>query len=167
MSRRIGFFVDLSNLYYCVGKKFPQRRISYSKLMAYIRDMGTVTKAFAYGADRGEQTNGFIQVLQNIGFKTKFKVPTPYAGGTKQKADWDVGITVDMMRLQGRFDTVILSTGDGDLEEAVIHLVHEGVDVIIVACGINKRLKAAATRFVEIPESMLEDRQNETDKTTV
>lgn len=160
MSRRIGFFVDVSNLYYCVGKKFPDRKISYTKLMKYVDDLGTVNKAIAYGADRGDQTNGFITVLKSVGFETKFKEPTLYANKTKHKADWDVGIAVDMIHMKDRFDTVILSTADGDLEPAVVYLQNAGINVIIVACGISKLLKAAATKFVEIPESMLENETN-------
>ena len=162
MSRRIGFFVDVSNLYYCMGKKYPNRKISYSKLTEYVRGIGGITKSIAYGADKGKLTEGFIHFLKTLGFETKFKEPIGFAGNTRYKADWDVGITVDMLNMMDRFDTVILSTADGDLEPAVAHLVRQGVDVIILACGINKALKESATKFIEIPESMLEDETNKT-----
>ena len=42
MSKRIGMFVDISNLYYCVGKKFPGRKLDYRKYKRFVEDLGEI-----------------------------------------------------------------------------------------------------------------------------
>jgi len=44
-----------------------------------------------------------------------------FAGGAK-KADWDVGITVDAIKLAEKLDVVVLVTGDGDYVPLVNYL---------------------------------------------
>lgn len=155
MSRNIGFFVDVSNVYHCVKKKFPGRKISYSKLADYVAGLGSVKKAVAYGLDQGTQTLGFIHTLKKLNFEPKFKT-------TQHRLDWNVGITVDMLHMRDRFDTVVLASADGDLEPAIAYLMAEGLEVIILACGISHKLKNICTKNIEIPESMLEDEVNKT-----
>jgi len=161
MAKRIGIFVDISNIYYCIGKKYPGRKLDYRKYLKFIKDLGEISIAIAYGAQISGQANGFIYCLKQIGFQSKFKSPKTYNNAeegfvTKRKADWDVGIAMDIVNMIDRLDMIILGTGDGDMLPVIEWAMHKGVEVVVIATGISKDLKDHCTKFIEIPESFLE-----------
>jgi len=158
MAKRIGVFVDVSNLYYCIGKKFSNRKLDYAAYLAYIKELGDVQIAHAYGAQMRSEASGFIHCLKQIGFEPKYKTPKDYHNkeSFRRKADWDVGIAMDIVRLIERVDMLVLGTADGDLRPLVEWVKERGVEVFILSCGISRELKESATKFIEIPESMLE-----------
>lgn len=157
--KRIGVFVDVSNLYYCIGKKYDNKKLDYRKYLDFIRDLGELTKVIAYGSQLNNEAAGFIHCLQKTGFQTKFKTVKSFSNEQelRRKADWDVGIAMDVVNMIDRFDLIILGTADGDLEPCVDWAIRRGVDVIVLACGISRDLKERATQHIEIPESLLED----------
>lgn len=158
MSRKIGLFVDISNVYYCVGKKYDGRKVNYYAYMEYVQSLGNITKAYAYGSQMGSEATKFIGRLEHIGFTARYKKPKTYHGPDefRRKADWDVGIAVDMISMINEYDTVLLASADGDMVPAVKFLIDRQKKVIVLACGISKDLRYAATDCIEIPESMLE-----------
>jgi len=153
--------MDVSNLYYCIGKKFPQRKLDYRKYLKFVKDLGEPMVCIAYGAQLSGQANGFIYCLRQIGFTTKFKTPKSYTNkednyALKRKADCDVDITVDIVNTIDRLDMIILGSADGDMLPIVEWAQGKGVEVIVIASGISKDLKDKATKYIEIPESFLE-----------
>lgn len=158
--KRIGVFVDVSNIYYCISKKYEHRKLDYKKYLEFLRDFGDLTKVIAYGSQMNNEAAGFIHCLQKIGFQTKFKAVKTYNQEIdfKRKADWDVGIAMDIVTMINRFDMIILGSADGDLEPLVDWVTRRGVDVIVLACGISRDLKERATQYIEIPESLLEEK---------
>jgi len=159
MSKRIGVFVDVSNLYYCISKKFDKRKLDYRKYMKFIQDFGSISHAIAYGAQLKNEAVGFIHCLKQIGFEPKYKSPKDYHNkdNFKRKADWDVGIAIDVVRMIDHLDMVILGTADGDLTPLVEWVKERGVEIVVLSCGISRELKDVANKYIEIPESMLED----------
>ena len=162
MAKRIGIFADISNLYYCVGRKYPERKLDYRKYLKFVKDIGDVTIAIAYGSQLASSASGFIYCLKQMGFQTKFKTPKTYNNELpdgpilKRKADWDVGITMDIVNMIDRLDMVILGSGDGDMLPVVEWAMARGVEVVVIATGISKDLRDHCTKFIEIPESFLE-----------
>jgi len=159
---RLGVFADVSNLYFCTSKKF-RAKLNYRSYLEFIKTLGTVTKAYAYGAQFRHEADNFIHSLQNAGFETRYKTPKIF-GDQQRKADWDVGIAVDMIdaAINRVVDTIILGTGDGDLTPAVTWIMRTyHIPTIVVACGISKDLKQAASEWIEIYPKLLEPR-NET-----
>lgn len=150
--KRLGVFLDVGNLYYCIGKKYDKRKLDYRKYLAFLKEIGESVRATAYGCQMNNEATGFIHCLKAIGLQTKFKTVKTH------RDDWDVGIAIDMVRMLDRVDTIILGSADSDLAPAVEYAVQAGVEVIVIACGISKDLKDAATDFIEIPESLLEDK---------
>lgn len=159
MAKRIGVFVDVSNLYYCIGKKYKERKLDYKKYWDFIKEIGDIQQAICYGAQIGSEAANFIYCLKQIGYQTKYKTPKSYSHqpNFKRKADCDVDIAIDMVNRIDRFDMIILGTADGDLTPAVEWAQQRGVDVVIFACGISRDLKNISRQFIEIPESLLED----------
>lgn len=156
--KRLGIFVDVSNLYYCVGKKHNGKKVDYSRYVDFVRDLGDIQIMFAYGAQLNDEANSFIKKLRSIGFMTKYKKVKEYNNfsGYRRKADWDVGISMDIVRMIQRMDILILGSADGDLEPLVSWVRDQGVDVIVFASRISQDLKKAATKCIEITPSMLE-----------
>ena len=72
--------------------------------------------AFAYATDRGDEKQvQFQNILRAIGFTVKLKPMLKRHDGTA-KADWDVGIALDVFEAAEHCDTVILASGDGDFD---------------------------------------------------
>jgi uncharacterized LabA/DUF88 family protein len=165
MSKRIGVFMDVSNLYYCCNQKY-QAKLNYKAYLDFIKGYGDVTQAIAYGAQLKDEARKFIAVLEHLGFQAKYKCPKTFEGtGTavKRKADWDVGIAMDIVQicLGVGVDTIFIGSADSDLVPVVNWTVNRGVTVVVLACGISRDLKDVATKWIEIPESMLEGNKSE------
>jgi len=154
--KRLGLFVDVSNLYYCISKKYKNKKLDYKKLVDYCKDLGEIQQSTAYGAQIKNEAAAFIHCLKGLGFNIKYKQPKIYEN--MRKADWDVGIAIDMVTtVEGNsIDMMIICTADGDMTPAVEWVISKGINVIILACGISRDLKNTATKFIEIPESFLE-----------
>jgi uncharacterized LabA/DUF88 family protein len=150
---QLGIYVDVSNMYYCLRKRFG-RHLDYSKYREFCLDLGTLTRCVAYGAYSGAEAKAFIHALQKQGWETKFKHLKTFRNG-KQKADWDVGMYDDM--LAPRMGKIVLGSADGDMAPAVRRLRDMGSVVVVLACGVSRELRAVADTVIEIPESLLED----------
>ncbi|MEK0324965.1 MAG: NYN domain-containing protein [Nitrosopumilus sp.] len=160
--KHIAIFADVSNLYYCIGMKYPDRKLNYAAYYEYISELGLIEQAIAYGAQLEREAEGFIYCLKSAGFEPKYKTPKTYRsdGKIKRKADWDVGIAMDLVRLalDKQYDMLVLGSADGDLCPLVEWLKELGIIVIILACGISRDLRLLADQAIEIPESLLENK---------
>jgi uncharacterized LabA/DUF88 family protein len=78
-------------------------------------------------------------------------------GDLVHKADWDLGIALDVVDIiQGKgLDTVILCSADGDMAPLATWCRKRGAKVIIIACGISFELENTANTCIEIPRSLL------------
>ena len=77
-----------------------------------------------------------------------------FAGGSK-KADWDVGLAVDAIKMANRLDSVIIASGDGDFVPLVEYLQTIGVQVEVVSFGksTSGKLREAVDDFVDLSEN--------------
>ena len=78
-----------------------------------------------------------------------------------KKADWDVGMAVDAIRMASFLDVVILVTGDGDFIPLVDYLkwgMGRFVEVAAFRHSANSKLQEVADKFIsieEIPRSLI------------
>lgn len=162
--KRIGIFADLSNLYYSTTNRFNGRKLDYSKYVEFIRELGDPVVMIGYGAQIDREAAAFRRCLESVGFKTKYKKPKEFntAKGTKHKADWDVGIAVDMIHHQkiDNLDMIILGSGDGDMAAVCDYLKPLGCKIIVIAAGISFELKESCDQVIEIDESLLESKRD-------
>ena len=98
-----------------------------------------------------KEEKGFFDALVHLGIETKIKELQVYYTGAK-KADWDVGITVDAIRLSALADSIILLSGDGDFCPLVEYLKNQGRLVEIAAFGrsTSAKLKEMADDFIDL-----------------
>ena len=158
---RIAVYVDCSNLYYTV-KETHKGSPNYKKYIEYIKAyMGDPVIMKAFGAQKENEANKFINALRSIGFTTKWKRAVVYENNVPQNtrpsctADWDIGIVTDIYRNIDEFDTLILGSGDGDFVDMVELLRDLGKSVVIFACKPSHKLKKKASTCVEITSDMV------------
>jgi hypothetical protein len=100
--------------------------------------------------ESGEE-KGFFDALSKVGIETKTKNLQIFSSGAK-KADWDVGLAVDAIKLAPKLDTVILVTGDGDFVPLVEYLQeNQGCQVEVVSFG-----KSSSSKLIEATDDFLD-----------
>lgn len=152
---KLGVYIDTSNLYYGV-KEVYDRKINYRALMDFIKDIGTVYTAKAFMAQLGDQASRFIDCLGALDIEVFCKEPKPMRTkqGIVHKADWDVGLTIQVIKDIGEVDGVVLCTSDGDFAPLVQFLKEAGKTVIIIASNASHEL-AIADHVLPIGELVL------------
>ena len=112
---KIAVFVDVQNIYYTTRQAYG-RQFNYRKLWQRISARGEIISATAYAIHRGDEKQlKFQNALRRIGFTLKLKPYIQRSDGSA-KGDWDVGITIDVLKEASEVDTVILLSGDGDFD---------------------------------------------------
>ena len=117
-----------------------------------------VVGAFAYATERGDEKQAqFQNILRAIGFTVLLKPMLKRLDGSA-KADWDVGIALDVYEAAPHCDTVVLASGDGDfaiLLERIKQRFNTRSEVYGVTQLTANALIAAANKFVPIEQSLL------------
>ena len=104
-----------------------------------------------------ESTSGedsFFEALEKTGVELRMKDIQIFPGGVK-KADWDVGMAVDAIRMADFLDTVILVTGDGDFIPLVEYLKWgkgRMVEVAAFTRSSSAKLKEVADEFINLED---------------
>ncbi|MBU6141770.1 NYN domain-containing protein [Patescibacteria group bacterium] len=151
--QRVGIFVDIQNLYHS-AKNLYHARVNYKELMKELVADRNLVGAYAYvvKSETAEGEAAFFDALEKAGLQLRSKDLQIFAGGQK-KADWDVGMAVDAIRMCEPLDVVILVTGDGDFIPLVEYLrVGKGKTVEVAAFGrsASGKIKEVADEFIDI-----------------
>jgi uncharacterized LabA/DUF88 family protein len=193
-NQRVGIFVDVQNLYHSAKNlhharvnyaELMKHLVAGRQLiraMAYVvksegiepqrpaaaRNGSRIAPAAAV-RDEKENNNGlsseasFFEALEKAGLELRMKDLQIYAGGMK-KADWDVGMAVDAIRMSPFLDVVILVTGDGDFLPLVDYLKWGAGRLVEVAAfrrSASSKIQEAADQFInieEIPRAIMKSR---------
>jgi len=112
-AQRVGVFVDVSNMYYS-AKNLYGAKVDFGKVLSAAVSGRNLIRAFAYviKADVGTEKE-FFDALEKRGFEVRMKDLQIFYGGAK-KGDWDVGMSMDAVRIADKVDVIVLVTGDGD-----------------------------------------------------
>src|SRR3989344_8644264 len=105
--QRVGVFIDTQNLYHS-AKNLYKSRVNFANVLKDSVAGRSLVRAIAYlvTTETGEE-KAFFDALEKIGIETKTKDLQVFYGGAK-KADWDVGLAVDAIKLAPKLDAVIL-----------------------------------------------------------
>src|SRR5581483_3314284 len=92
--------------------------------------------------------------LGKMGIETKTKNLQIFAGGAK-KANWDIDLAIDAIRLAPKLDAVIIASGDGDYVSLVEYLQNGGCQVEVISFGksTSAKLIEAADDFIDLDEN--------------
>jgi len=148
--QRVGVFVDVQNLYYS-ARNIYNARVNYSTLLKETVGSRKLIRAIAYviRAQMPEEQT-FFDALSKAGFEVKAKDLQVFFGGIK-KGDWDVGITMDMIKQMNKLDSIVLASGDGDYVPLVEYLKNFGVRVEVIAFG-----KSASSKLIEAADDFID-----------
>ncbi len=150
--QRVGIFIDTQNLYHS-AKNLYHARVNFGAIMKEVVANRALIRAVAYviTTETGEE-KGFFEALEKLGIETKTKNIQIFNSGAK-KADWDVGLAVDAIKMAPKLDTVIIASGDGDFIPLVEYLqTNEGCQVEVIAFGKSSsgRLREVTDDFIDM-----------------
>ncbi len=153
--QRVGVFIDTQNLYHS-AKNLYHTRVNFGQIMKDAVGDRALIRAVAYviTTESGEEKS-FFEALGKLGIEAKTKDLQIFSGGAK-KADWDVGLAVDAIKMAPKLDTVIIVSGDGDFVPLVEYLkTNEGCQVEVIAFGRSSSAKLieAADDFIDLCEN--------------
>lgn len=131
-SQRIGIFIDTQNLYHSARSCFNSR-VNYQALIETALAERKLIRAFAYviHSEAIDETK-FFDALTELGIEMRVKELQIFYSGEK-KADWDVGIAIDIVRMSEKLDAVVLVSGDGDFTEVLKYVRSRGIRAEVMA----------------------------------
>lgn len=132
--QRVGVFIDVQNMYYSARNLFGAK-VNFGAIVKEAAGARKLIRAIAYVVStESKEEQPFFDALYNLGIETREKPLQIFFGGEK-KADWDVGIAVDAIRLAPMVDAIVLVSGDGDYVPLVEYLRNQGKQVEVAAFG--------------------------------
>ena len=153
--QRVGIFIDTQNIYHS-GKNLYHSKVNFGQIVKDVLGDRSLIRASAYviTTEAGDE-KAFFEALAKMGIETKTKDLQIFGSGAK-KADWDVGLAIDAVKLAPKLDAVILVTGDGDFVPLVEYLqVNQGCQVEVVSFG-----KSTSAKLIEASDDFFDLDQN-------
>jgi uncharacterized LabA/DUF88 family protein len=148
--QRVGVFIDVQNMYYSAKNLFSAK-VNFGNIVSEATAGRKLIRAIAYVVStEGKEEQPFFDALYNLGIETKDKPLQIFFGGEK-KADWDVGIAVDAIRLSPSLDAIVLVSGDGDYIPLIEYLQNQGKQVEVVAFD-----KTASSKLIEAADDFID-----------
>jgi uncharacterized LabA/DUF88 family protein len=151
--QRVGIFIDVQNLYHS-AKNLYGARVNYDALIKELVNGRKLVRALGYvvksNAETGEDS--FFEALEKAGIELRMKDIQVFSSGAK-KADWDVGMAVDAIRMATLLDIVVIVTGDGDFVPLVEYLkwgMGRGVEAAAFGKTTSGRLLETVDGFFDL-----------------
>ncbi|MBA3307246.1 MAG: NYN domain-containing protein [Chloroflexi bacterium] len=153
MSKNVAVFVDVANIFYAA--KAAGVDIDYVTLLKSATAGRDMVRAYAYtGLDpENENQRQFHSFLSRSGYKVVSKDIRKYGDG-RIKANLDIELVVDMMRMATHLDIAVVISGDGDFAPAIRAVQQMGVRVEVISFRGNTSsdLIEVADVFVDITQ---------------
>jgi len=154
IGQRVGVLIDVQNLYHS-AKNLYQARVNFGEILKLAVSGRNLIRAFAYvvKTKTGEE-KPFFEALIKLGIETRVKDLQEFYGGAK-KADWDVGLVIDAVRMASSVDAIVIVSGDGDFLSLVEYLKNQGKRVEVIAFGRSSSsfLREKADEFIDLEEN--------------
>ena len=151
IGQRVGVLIDVQNLYHS-AKNIYNSRVNFKEILKTAISNRSLVRVFAYvvSTKTGEE-KPFFDALVKLGIETRVKELQEFYGGQK-KADWDVGIVIDAIRIAPSVDTLVIVSGDGDFISLVEYLKNQGKRVEVMAFGksSSSKLREISDEFVDL-----------------
>lgn len=152
--QRVAVFIDTQNLYHS-AKNLYKAKVNFAGVLDAALGGRKLIRALSYvvNTESGEELP-FFEALEKIGIEIKTKDLQIFYGGAK-KADWDVGMAVDAIKLSSKVDAIVLATGDGDFIPLVEYLKSQGCQVEAITFG-----RSASSKFRETVDDFIDMDEN-------
>lgn len=149
-NQRVAIIIDTQNLYHS-AKNLYKAKVNFAHVVKAALGERQLVRAMAYvvNTESGEE-QPFFEALTKVGIEIKTKDLQIFYGGAK-KADWDVGMAVDAIKLSPKVDAIVLATGDGDFIPLAEYLKSQGCQVEGITFG-----RSASSRFRETVDDFID-----------
>lgn len=150
--QRVGILVDVANMYHSAKNLFG-KKVNFQEILKQAVAGRKLIRATAYAIrTETEEESPFFEALSQQGFEIKMKDLQIFAGGAK-KADWDVGLAIDAIKLADKLDVIVLVSGDGDFLPLVSYLQNNKgclVEIMSFAKTTSTRLIDESDDFIDL-----------------
>lgn len=152
--QRVAILIDTQNLYHS-AKNLYKCKVNFAGVLKSALGGRKLVRALSYvvNTESGEE-QPFFEAMEKIGIEIKTKDLQIFYGGAK-KADWDVGLAVDAIKLAPKVDAIVLATGDGDFIPLVEYLKSQGCQVEGITFG-----RSASSKFREKVDDFIDMDEN-------
>ncbi len=153
--QRVAVLVDVSNMYHS-AKNLYKARVNFKEVLKDSVAGRKLIRAVAYVIKtETDEGSSFFEALSQQGFEVKMKDLQIFAGGAK-KADWDVGIAMDAIKLSAKVDVIVLVSGDGDYLPLMNYIQNTNgclVEVVGFRQTTSSRLIEESDDFLNLSEN--------------
>lgn len=148
--QRVGVFIDVQNMYYS-ARNLHNKKVNFGNIVKESVAGRKLIRAIAYVVrTETKEEAPFFEALYNLGIETREKDLQIFQSGMK-KADWDVGLAVDAIRLAPSLDAIVIVSGDGDYLPLVEYLQSMGKQVEVAAFG-----ETTSSKLIEQADDVLD-----------
>ncbi len=153
-NQRVAVLIDTQNLYHS-AKNLYKTKVNFGAVVQAAVGKRQLVRVLSYvvNTESGEES-AFFEAMEKIGIEIKTKDLQIFYGGAK-KADWDVGLAIDAIKLSQKVDAIVLATGDGDFIPLVEYLQNQGCQVEVITFGrsASGRLREVVDDFIDMDEN--------------
>ncbi len=152
--QRVAILIDTQNLYHS-AKNLYKSKVNFAAVVKRALGDRKLIRALSYvvNTESGEET-AFFEALEKVGIEIKTKDLQIFYGGAK-KADWDVGLAIDAIKLAQKVDAIVIASGDGDFIPLVEYVQNQGCQVEVITFGrsASSRLREVVDDFIDLDEN--------------
>lgn len=149
--QRVAILIDTQNLYHS-AKNLYKSKVNFGAVVKTALGSRKLIRALSYvvNTESGEETP-FFEALEKLGIEIKTKDLQIFYGGAK-KADWDVGLAIDAIKLSHKVDAIVIASGDGDFVPLVEYIKSQGCQVEVISFGrsSSQRLRDSVDDFIDM-----------------
>ncbi len=152
--QRVGIFVDVSNMYMSAQNLY-HTNVDFRQVMKEAVAGRNLVRAFAYVVEtEGGKEKDFLKALEDLGYEVRSKPLQVFKSGAK-KGDWDVGLSIDVVRLMPLLDTIVVVSGDGDYVDLLDYIRGHGrrTEVMAFQQTTSHRLIEEADEFIDLSQN--------------
>lgn len=152
--QRVAILIDTQNLYHS-AKNLYKSKVNFGAVVKTALGNRKLIRAVSYVVNtEGGEEGAFFEALEKVGIEIKTKDLQIFYGGAK-KADWDVGMAVDAIKLAHKVDAIVLVTGDGDFIPLVEYVKSQGCQVEAITFGrsASGKLRETVDDFIDMDEN--------------
>lgn len=149
--QRVAILIDTQNLYHS-AKNLYKSKVNFGAVVKAALGNRKLIRALSYvvNTESGEEAP-FFEALVKHGIEIKTKDLQIFYGGAK-KADWDVGLAIDAVKLAQKVDAIVIASGDGDFVPLVEYIKSQGCQVEVVSFGrsSSQKLRESVDDFIDM-----------------